>query len=253
MEYAISFALALGINLLMFVPAYFFKTDKLTDISYGLSFIIVAMLLFWGSAQDLGHILLLLMIALWSARISLYLFIRIRKMKRDKRFDGMRENFFSFLKFWILQGVTVWVVLLSATAYFSVSGSTLTTFSYVGLFVWAVGLLIETIADYQKYTFINNEENKGKWIESGLWKYSRHPNYFGEITHWFGIFLFVVPVLSGASVGVAFLSPLYIAILIIFVSGIPKLEKGADKRWGDNPDYQTYKKQTSILIPLPRK
>ncbi len=253
MEYLIAFIIAVGLNLLLFIPAFLFKTDKLTDLSYALSFAIVASVLFFLSPQETGHLLLLSMIVLWALRLGGYLFIRIHKIKRDKRFDGMRESFPRFLRFWLLQGTTVFVVLLGAVSFFSIDSVAMATLSYIGLLVFAFGLLIETIADIQKYRFINNPRNEGKWIDEGLWHYSRHPNYFGEILVWFGVYLFVLAHITGIDAFIGLLSPLYIALLIIFVSGIPLLEKAADKRWGDDPEYQKYKESTSALILLPKK
>ena len=249
MEYLIAFAIALGLNILMFIPAFIFKTDKLTDLSYAISFAVVAFVLFLNSAKEIGHILLLSLVVLWAIRLGGYLFIRIRKIDRDKRFDGMREDFFKFLRFWLLQGATVFVVLLAAVPFFSATSVDPTTLSYIGLIIFIAGLVIEAVADIQKYTFINDNKNEGKWIDEGLWHYSRHPNYFGEITLWFGVYLYTLSHLSGIDILIGFISPLYIALLIIFVSGIPLLEKAADKRWGENPEYQKYKKTTSSLIP----
>ena len=248
MELLTAAIIAIGLNLLLFIPAFIFKTDKLTDLSYALSFFIVGLVLFGMSAQLPAQLILLLMIFLWSLRLGTYLFIRIRKIKRDKRFDGMRESFPRFLRFWLLQGISVFLILIPSAYFFSAEGVTFTTLSVAGLVVWALGLLVEAVADYQKYTFINNEAHKGKWIDSGLWKYSQHPNYFGEITLWLGVYLFTLPALSGASVFIAFISPLYIATIILFVSGIPLLDKGALKLWGDNPAYLEYRKRTSKLI-----
>ena len=248
-----SFGVAVGLNLVMFIPAYFFKTDKLTDLSYGISFALVALIAFFMNDFNPFKSLLLVMVLLWSVRIGSFLFVRIRKMKQDKRFDGIRESFFKFLGFWLIQGFTVWVVLLPSTLFFSKETVVFTVLSVVGLLVWLAGFAIETVADLQKYRFANDPQNKDRWIDTGLWHYSRHPNYFGEITHWLGIYLFTVSSLTGSFVAVGFLSPLYIALLIIFFSGIPKLEAYADSKWGDSPDYQVYKKDTSILIPLPKK
>ena len=253
MEYLIAFLIAVGLNILMFIPAFIFKTDKLTDLSYAISFALVAGILFFNSTQELGHMVLFSMIVLWALRLGVYLFIRIRKIERDKRFDGMRESFSKFFRFWLLQGITVFIVLLSSIPYFSSSGTELSTLALIGMLVFASGLVIETFADLQKYRFINNAENKGEWIDEGLWHYSRHPNYFGEILVWTGVYVFTLSLVSGADALIGFSSPLYIALLIIFVSGIPLLERGADKRWGDNPEYLKYKKTTSPLILLPKK
>jgi len=239
--------LSLLIQAILFLPAYFKQTDKLTDFSYSLTFIILAIFAFSQSIKSVGHYLLLTMIILWSLRLGVYLIIRIKKIKRDKRFDGMREKFFSFAGFWLLQGISVWVIMLSSLFYFF-DVAYFSLLSIIGLIVWLFGLVTETIADLQKYRFINDVANQGKWIDIGLWKYSRHPNYFGEICVWLGVYLFVLPSLFWPAYLIAILSPLFILILLLFVSGIPKLEKYADDKWGDNLDYQAYKKSTSKLI-----
>jgi len=253
MEYIIAFCVAVGINLILFVPAFFFKTDKLTDFSYALSFFVVSAVLLFSSEKSPSQVLLFLLVSLWALRLGLYLFIRIKKIKKDNRFDEMREKFWSFFKFWLLQGVTVFVVLLSSVIYYSNSPVSISSIAIFGILIFLIGLLIESVADYQKYTFINNEENKGKWIDTGLWKFSRHPNYFGEILVWIGLYVYVLPSLQGIDVLIGLLSPLFIAALIIFVSGIPLLEQGAEKRWGSDPKYQKYKKNTSSLVLLPNK
>jgi steroid 5-alpha reductase family enzyme len=123
----------------------------------------------------------------------------------------------------------------------------------VGILVWIVGFFFESVADQQKYLFKKSLGNKGKWIASGLWKYSRHPNYFGEILCWVGIYIFTTSALSGYSLLVGLISPLFIAGLLIFVTGIPPLERYADKTWGKNKDYLEYKRRTSVLVPWFRK
>jgi steroid 5-alpha reductase family enzyme len=193
------------------------------------------------------------MILIWAMRLGGYLFIRIRKIKRDKRFDGIRENFIKFGGFWLMQGISVWIILLASSIYFGLDSVKLNILTFIGFVVWLTGFLIETISDYQKFKFNQNPENKGKWIESGLWKYSRHANYFGEIIIWIGIYLFVLSSVSGINILIALISPLYIIFLLFFVTGIPKLEKAADFKWGKDIDYINYKKRTSILILLPPK
>lgn len=239
---------SLFIQLILFIPAFIYKTDKLTDLSYSISFFILAFFAFWQSLREMSHILLFIMISLWAIRLGAYLFIRIRKIDRDKRFDGIRENFFRFLKFWIGQGIVVWLVMISSILYFNQIVE-INYISYLGLALWFIALAIETIADWQKYIFINNPDNKNKWIESGLWKYSRHPNYFGEILHWVAIYIFVLGGLSLTDSLIALISPIFIGIVIIFVTGLPMLEKGAEKRWSNDQKYIDYKKRTSILVP----
>jgi steroid 5-alpha reductase family enzyme len=247
---------SLGISILIqavfFAFAASFKTDKVTDLSYGLTFIILAFYLLIKSGDySLSHLVTAAMVTAWAVRLATYLFIRILKTKRDKRFDGIRENTKKFAQFWFLQAITVWVVMLPTTALIGSGGqSSLSWIMLLGAAVWAVGLAIETIADYQKYAFKSREENKGRFIASGLWSWSRHPNYFGEMLCWWGIFIYTVPVLSGW-LWLAIAGPLFITFILLFVSGIPPLEKYADERFGNDPNYKDYKSRTSLLVPLP--
>lgn len=251
--------ISLGINIAMFLLAFLLRTDKFTDISYAVTFmVIIAAGLFWGGIS-IPPLILAFVVFLWAARLGGYLLIRIAKIGKDSRFDERREHFWRFLAFWLLQGLSVWVILIPSMLFLVGAPESVPVWSFVGLLVFALGLGVEAAADGQKYRFINNLENKGKWIESGLWRYSRHPNYFGEICVWVGIYIFTLgglidlsglfgfPALLGA------VSPIYITLLLLFVSGVPILEKKADEKWGDDPAYQKYKHTTSILIPLPRK
>lgn len=234
------------IQIFFFAIAASLKTDKVTDLSYGLTFIIISLYFLFTNQLSLPNILVATMVIMWGLRLATYLFIRILKTKTDKRFDGIRENFLKFAQFWILQGLSIWVISLP-TVYFLNQDNNITNFvTYIGFFVWAIGLIIETIADYQKFTFTN--KNKGKWISTGLWKYSRHPNYLGELFVWWGIFLYVFPSLSELGF-LTILGPIFITILLLFVSGIPILERKADKKYGKNNEYLSYKKKTGILFP----
>lgn len=249
---AILFALvfSVGINILMFIPAFIKKTDKLTDISYALTFIALGLFNFAQSDASFAKLIMLAAILLWAGRLGGFLLIRIRRTKTDKRFDGMREDFVRFLGFWLIQGVTVFVVSINSTLFFSSANSTLTWVSWLGLIIFLTGLSIEAVADYQKYQFSQNPKNKGQWIRSGLWSISRHPNYFGEISVWTGLYIFSFAALCDSARLFSLASPLYIALLIIFVSGIPLLEKSADSRWGKDKGYQAYKTKTPVLIPF---
>jgi steroid 5-alpha reductase family enzyme len=235
----------------MFLPAYFLRTDKLTDISYALTFVLLAGYGLFSGGVSGAKLLAFLLVTAWAVRLGSYLLYRIHKMGKDKRFDERRNNFLSFGSFWILQGVSVWVVLLPTLFFLQLPSPQLGWLSLLGGLIWAVGLVIETLADWQKFQFISNPANKGNWIASGVWRYSRHPNYFGEILVWVGMYLVVVSPLAVSAALFGLVSPVYIATLLIFVSGIPLLEKSADAKWGDNPAYQQYKKQTSPLVLLP--
>ncbi len=236
--------IALGINILMFIPAFIFKTDKLTDLSYSLTFIILSLISFFLVPFNIFKLLLLILILVWSLRLGIFLFVRIRNMKFDKRFDKMRNSFFKFLGFWILQAITVWIVLIPSIFFFNANTI---KFCGLGLLIWLIGLIIESVADAQKYKF--NQKNKNKFISSGLWKVSRHPNYFGEILCWIGIYLFIIKSISFPEKIIALAGPIFIILMLLFISGIPMLERAASKKWGKNKDYQEYKRRTSILIP----
>ncbi len=248
MELTIAAAIAIGLNMFLFIPAFFFKTDKLTDFSYTLSFFLVGLALYLLSTQTTLHLLLLAMITAWALRLGGYLFIRIHKIQKDKRFDGKRESFLWFFRFWFIQGVSVFVILIPSAYFFATEAPIINEVGIVGLIIWLFGLLVEGIADYQKYTFINDENNKEKWIDTGLWKYSQHPNYFGEITVWTGVYLFTCASLMGTQLLYGLASPLFIITLLLFISGIPILDKSANERWGTDPAYQAYKRRTSKLI-----
>lgn len=233
----------------MFLPAYRYKTDKLTDISYALTFIVIALYGYFSSTKTPEHLAVTLLVSAWAVRLGSFLFMRINKMKRDKRFDGMRENFFKFLRFWLLQAVTVFVVLLGPIALWNSKETAVTFLSVIGILVFISGLTLEAVADRQKFQFNNDPKNKDKWIHQGVWKLSRHPNYLGEMLVWIGMYGVVLPSLSGALIFYALISPVYIISLLMFVSGVPLLEKAADKKWGSDKSYLTYKKQTPALLP----
>jgi steroid 5-alpha reductase family enzyme len=243
--------ISFAINMIAFVFAYFFKTDKLTDLTYALTFILINLFIFLSlQSTSINRILVLLMIIIWAFRLGIYLFIRINKIKKDNRFDEFRHKFFSFLGFWVLQAATVWIVSLAALFYFRSSSSEI---YYLGIIIWLAGIVIETISDYQKFKFISDKRNKNKWIDSGLWHYSRHPNYFGEILCWIGLWITILPSLTIIQRIIAALSPLYISCLILFISGVPILEKKAMEKWGNDHRYEDYVKRTSSLIIWPIK
>jgi steroid 5-alpha reductase family enzyme len=120
----------------------------------------------------------------------------------------------------------------------------------VGALLWLTGLVIEAVADAQKSRFRGKDENRGRFVSTGLWHYSRHPNYFGEILLWWGVFFYAVPFLDGAAFAVV-IGPIFITLLLLFISGIPLLERSAEEKYGHDPAYRDYKRRTSILIPLP--
>ncbi len=254
MEIIITLLISLTVQTLFFIFAASFKTDKVTDLSYGLTFLIIAIaLLFLAPQITIPVVILVLMVSVWAVRLAVYLFQRILKIKKDKRFDGIRENFLKFAQFWFFQGLTVWLIMIPSTLYLTQeTNQQLKPLNFIGIVIWLVGLVIEGIADAQKFKFKNDPENKGKWIEIGLWKYSRHPNYFGEILCWWGVFIYTISSLMRWEY-LGIISPLYITFLLLFVSGVPTLEKKYDERYKDNEEYWDYKENTSVLIPWFKK
>lgn len=253
---ALLLAVSIVINFAMFLIAYKRRSDKLTDISYALSFIILTFIAYATSEVNLYSFNLynfigLAMIVFWAVRIGGFLLYRVVHVGKDKRFDVVREDFTKFGKFWVGQAVTVWVLLIPFALASRATGS-ISWLAIIGLVTWLTGLLIEALADHQKFDFAQNKSNKNKWIDSGVWKFSRHPNYFGEILVWIGIYLYALPALSLVGALVGLVSPLLIVTLLVFVTGIPILEKSADNKWGKLEDYKKYKQQTSLLIPRPK-
>jgi steroid 5-alpha reductase family enzyme len=241
-----------AIQALFFAFAASFKTDKVTDLSYSLSFALLSIfLVLWNGAFAPVQLVAAAAVVLWAARLGSYLLSRILKIGKDARFDDKRGDFLKFLGFWVIQAIAVWAVMLPVTVLLSLdSPEGLGALSLAGAALWAIGFGIEAVSDAQKYAFRNRLENKGRWIRSGLWKYSRHPNYFGEVVLWWGLFILALPSLAIETLFAA-AGPVFITLLLLFVSGVPLLEKSADEKYGKDPAYQAYKRRTSIFIPLP--
>jgi steroid 5-alpha reductase family enzyme len=248
---ALSFAVALGVNGAFFAVAAARRTDVVTDLSYSLTFAILAVSLVFTGARDPVQLVASLLVLLWAVRLGGYLFRRILRMKVDHRFDGMRDDPLRFARFWLVQAVAVAVIMLPVSYLLDQSAAPgFGVWAVAGGAVWLAGLLIEAVADAQKSAFRTKDENRGRFIASGLWRYSRHPNYFGEILVWWGLFIYAVPFLAGVAFAVV-AGPVFITLLQLFVSGIPPLERSADEKYGADSAYHDYKRRTSILVPLP--
>ena len=243
------FLLSMGANLLMFAFAYIFQTDKLTDISYSLTFLLVAVYGFVClSANGAVDVIALALVSLWALRLGGYLFWRIHKMGRDKRFDDIRNNFKSFLGFWVMQGLTVFVIMVSYTLLVSKAGKSMQALAWVAVGISLAGWLIETVSDYQKFVF--KQKHPDRFMSEGLWSRIRHPNYLGEILFWTGMSLLASVYLEGLRAIVQWISPIWIALIIIEFSGVPPLEKSWEKRYGDDPKFQAYLKRSWRMIPF---
>ncbi len=246
--------LAFGINWLAFIPANAAKTEKYYDLTGSftyLSLMIVAGVL--SAPLDARSIIIALMVVVWALRLGSFLFLRIRDDGGDQRFDEIKKSPARFFLTWTLQGI--WVLLTAASALVIITNSTrlpLDIFAFIGIGLWIAGFAIEVVSDRQKREFRKVPENKGRYISTGLWAWSRHPNYFGEILLWTGVTVASLPVLSGWQ-WVTIISPIFVAFLIIRISGVPKLEAHAKKKWGDEKEYQDYVSTVPLVIPRPPK
>ncbi len=248
--FALSVGLAFAIQWLVFIPAFLRQTEKFFDLTGGITYIsVITLAVLFSAGVDARSILLWALVVIWAVRLGAFLFRRIQKAGKDDRFDELKPYFVRFLNVWTIQGL--WVTFTAAAALVAITTAArkeLDVFALVGLIVWIFGFAIEVIADAQKNRFSANPANKGKFIQTGLWSRSRHPNYFGEIMLWIGVAIIALPVLQGWQ-WVALISPVFVTLLLTRVSGVPLLEAKADKKWGGQPDYESYKKRTPVLIP----
>ena len=248
--FALGGLVAFAIQWVVFVPSYRAQTERWYDLTGSLTYLTVAIGTFLLAARfDARSVVLVALVSIWAVRIGTFLYGRIHRSGSDTRFDDIKPSFTRFLMAWTLQGL--WVFLTLAAALAAMTAQTappLGPLGWLGIAVWAAGFAIEVIADAQKRAFREEPANKGRFIQSGLWAWSRHPNYFGEIVLWTGIALIALPALSGWQY-LTLISPLFVYLLLTRVSGIPILEARADARWADEADYQAYKAQTPVLFP----
>ncbi|WP_269617592.1 DUF1295 domain-containing protein [Zhongshania sp. BJYM1] len=241
---------AVGSQWLGFIHAYVWQTERYYDLIGAITNIAVISFTVWMVQElDARSLLLAIFIVLWALRLGCFLFARIVADGGDGRFDDIKPNFLRFLLTWTLQGA--WVFLIQLCAILAISGGShepLGFFALLGGIFWLAGMVIESIADYQKRRFRRDVANQGRFISVGLWSLSRHPNYFGEILLWLGIAIVAAPALS-AWMYIGLLSPCFVVFLLTKVSGIPLLEARADTRWGSDEDYLRYKATTPVLLP----
>jgi steroid 5-alpha reductase family enzyme len=251
--FALAVGLAFVVQWLAFIPAYLMQTESFFDLTGSLTYVLVtALAVLLSPVVDGRSLLLLALVVIWAARLGAFLFRRVRKAGKDARFDDIKPSFWRFLNTWTLQGLWVTFTLAAALAAITTSArKELDLFAAIGFLVWAFGFAIEVTADMQKSRFRADPKNKGQFIRTGLWAWSRHPNYFGEIVLWIGVAVITLPVLQGWQ-WLTLISPVFVFLLITRVSGVPMLEKRADEKWGGQEDYEAYKERTPVLIPLPR-
>ena len=243
------------IHWIVFIPSMIKQTEHYFDLMGSISYVMtcVASLYLVALSTDLSlrSIIIASLITIWAIRLGSFLFLRVKREGRDNRFNVMKTKFWWFLFTWTLGGLWVFVTMCAGLAAIT-SGKNVDLFSHpldiIGLSLWIIGFITEVIADNQKSRFRSNPENANNFINEGLWKRSRHPNYFGEITLWLGITLMAFPVLVGLQL-ITLISPIFVYILLTKISGVSMQEARAKKKWKDNEAYQEYLKNTPMLIP----
>ncbi len=257
--------LAFLIQWVAYIPAYTFQTEKFYDLTGTLTYLTVVWFTYilsgGGSSGIAGNFILASLITIWAVRLGSFLFLRIHKAGEDKRFRTIKPSASQFFMTWTLQGF--WVSICSMCALTAMSSEmgvatiwysgnlgeiSVNIFFCIGVVLFLIGFSIEIIADNQKNTFRSLEENKDKFITTGLWAKSRHPNYFGEIMLWTGIALIALPSLSGAQY-LTLISPVFTYILLVHISGVRMLEDMGNKKWGHLEEYKDYKDKTPRIIP----
>ena len=233
----------------VFVPSWFAHTEHFFDLTGSLTYLaVVALTLLSRGSVTPYSLLVAAMVTAWALRLGAFLAARVRAAGSDSRFDAMKYRFAWFLMTWTLQGL--WVLLTAGAALAAITSPEdrqIDAFALLGVALWAFGFGIEVVADEQKRRFRARPENLDRFITTGVWARSRHPNYFGEILLWFGVAVAAFPSLSGWSM-VTLVSPLFVWLLLTRVSGVPLLEAAADRRWAGNPEYEAYKASTPVLL-----
>ncbi|KIK60327.1 hypothetical protein GYMLUDRAFT_43625 [Collybiopsis luxurians FD-317 M1] len=282
---AITVLVTTAYQLLGFAIAWTLQFDKITDFTGGSNFFILALLtLLIGNEFHTRNVVASVLVMVWAVRIAGFLLYRVLRTGSDNRFDEIRSNFFKFLGFWVGQILWIWTVSLPLTILNSPAISDTsragsnpdfgTSRDIAGIILWVLGWLIETVSDFQKFRYkMSSNKPKDKPVSTGLWKWSRHPPYFGEIICWWGIWILCIsPTTNGslpsssksAQYG-SVVSPLFTLILLMFGSGVPTAEKPQAKKFflmshGDDakpehanswPNYKEYLRRTSVLVPVP--
>ncbi|HJM28185.1 MAG TPA: DUF1295 domain-containing protein [Acidimicrobiales bacterium] len=243
-----------GLNYVAFIPSYLGRTEHYFDLTGSITTVtLIVFVLATSNNPDARSFSVAIMVLIWAVRLGSFLFLRAQETGGDSRFEKVKRYPLSFLSWWSLQALWVLTNLACAlTILTNRDSKPFGIFAVIGTTLWVLGFAIEVVADQQKKKFRRNPINSEKFINSGLWAWSRHPNYFGEIILWIGIAVIALPVLSGWR-WVALISPIFVIMLLTRISGIPILERRAETQWGDEDDYKTYVDETPMLLPRPPK
>ncbi len=243
-----------------FIVSLIKKRNDVADIAWGLGFVVICIYQVWTKPIYPISGLVYILVALWGLRLALHIGSRSKGKAEDFRYEKWREewgNSFlirSYLQVYVLQGffmvlISVPILIISIAPrpeFLGMFHLYFNTFTVIGLVIWFIGFAFETIGDYQLSVFIKNKKSKTDIMQTGLWRYTRHPNYFGEVLVWWGIFIITLPFHYGIW---GIISPLIITYLLLYVSGIPLLEA----KYTDNAQFQAYKNRTSAFFPMPPK
>ena len=252
----ICMALSFIIHWLVFIPSYFYKTEKFYDITGTVAYLSILLTTAYliNLVNDEGillrSIISIIFVMIWAIRLGIFLFKRVIKVGEDKRFEHAKKSFSKFLMFFNISALWVFLTIVNVlTMIINNSDSVTDLFFIIGFTIVIIGFIIEVVADMQKRKFRTNISNKGQFISSGLWSISRHPNYFGEMMIWVGMSFATIPILIGWQF-ITLISPIFVIFLLIKVSGINLLEASANDKWGADKNYQDYRDKTSVLIPF---
>jgi len=246
-------ALAFAVNWVAFFPAHAARTERYYDLVGSLTYLSLTACAVLLAAPDPRGWLLAGIVAVWTLRLGSFLFLRIHRAGSDRRFDEVKQDFGQFLVAWSLQALWAFLTLCCALAAVTATRKlALDAWTLVGGAIWVLGFGIEIVADRQKSAFRRDPGNADRFVSSGLWAWSRHPNYCGEIVLWTGIAVIAFPVLSGWQ-HVTLVSPVFVFLLLTRISGIPPLEQRAEEKWGEDADYRAYVERTPALWLRPPK
>ena len=252
--FAICGLIAFAVQWICFIPSWFLHSERFFDLVGSATYLTVAVVSLLAIPKiDTRSVLLGLMICLWGLRLGTFLFARVHAVGHDARFNLIKHKFAWFLMTWTVQGL--WVLITSSAALAAITSSKRSDFGIIGIIgiiLWLTGFVIEIVADEQKRKFKLDPSKQNSFITDGLWSWSQHPNYFGEIVLWIGVSLVALPGLSSWQ-HFTLISPVFVFILLTRISGLPMLNSAARKRWGDDPEFLAYKKSTPVLIPRPPK
>ena len=253
-----NYYLILALILLVYMSLWFLvslikKRNDVADVAWGLGFVLMAWTSFFLAGYfSMRALLVCTLVSIWGLRLAWHIHTRNKGKTEDYRYLAWRKQwgkyFFirSYLQVYIMQGFLLFLIVLPVLLINKSLASSLDWIDFAGVAIWLFGFYFEAVGDAQLAQFIKDSTNKGKLIQSGLWRYTRHPNYFGEVTQWWGLWLIALSVPSG---WLGIIGPITITFLILKVSGIPMLEKKME----ENPEFAEYKRKVSMFVPLPRK